>query len=856
MSQKKNTKSPSGKRMKAGLAGLVAASLVTNPVTASRAQAQEDFPPPPSDFGDSFPPPVSTGGSAGGAGAASGGGSSGGGGGLTKAQQEKFNRSGIEDVTNENFPETIESFDFPNVEITDLIKTIGELTGKNFIIDPGVRGKITIIAPSKLTVAEAYKAFLSALAINGYTVVPMGSFLKVKNARNAQRDSIETYSGAYYPNDDQMITRIIHLKHINAEIVNRELRILPSKDGEMSIYSPTNSIILSDYGSNIDRVMKIINQLDVPGFEEQIEVVPVKYAKAKDMADLIDKIVNKGQKSNAQGPAGSFSSGVPRFSRAGGTGGAQGQSGNSFFMAIPDDRTNSIIVVGNKSGITRVKRLLAQLDFRIRPEDNGGVFVYYVKHGDAEKIAQVLQGVTKDAAPKPGAGGAAGGPGAFPNFGFGGAAAGGSSGTEIFGGDVKITADKNTNSLVVVASKPDYEQVLNLLRKIDIPRDQVYVEAIIMEMNMTDSTDWKVGYFQFGEGGYGKTGFNGGIPLTDLLSPTGGSGAILGFANDKKVTVTPAAGGTAQTIPSLVGFINFLKTNTRTNILSTPQITALDNEEAQIEVGDKVATSISNSQTSTGVTTQTPTFEDATIKLKIKPFIAKTSDSIRMEIDQSVKQPGTAIGPQAIRDSTLPLQTRSIKTNIVVQNGGTAILGGLMKDNDNETITKVPLLGDLPIIGWLFKSRTISKQKVNLVVFLTPKIIRAQSDTNQIIGKKLDERLEFVKGSGGRDPYGQKADEIQQRMAGTPAPAPETSPVFDTPPPAKPQDFAPPPPLIAPPSGNNLKSAPTGPTISPPPAPAPSKAQAPAGDLEEVSPSGDLDFPADSGDGADAPLVE
>lgn len=861
MSQKKNTKKTGlNTAAKAGLAGLMTASLVTNPMTASKARAQEDFPPPP-DFGDSsFPAPISPAGSGGSSGSSSS--SSGGSSGasnsvLSKAQQEKFNRSGVEDVTNENFPETIESFDFPNVEITDLIKTIGELTGKNFIIDPGVRGKITIIAPSKLTVAEAYKAFLSALAINGYTVVPMGSFLKVKNARNAQRDSIETYSGAYYPNDDQMITRIIHLKHINAEIVNRELRILPSKDGEMSIYSPTNSIILSDYGSNIDRVMKIINQLDVPGFEEQIEVVPVKYAKAKDMADLIDKIVNKGQKSSAQGPAGSFSSGVPRFSRTGGGGGAQGQSGNSFFMAIPDDRTNSIIVVGNKSGITRVKRLLAQLDFRIRPEDTGGVFVYYVKNGDAEKIAQVLQGVTKDAAPKPGAGGG-GAPGGFPNFGFGGAGGQSSSGTEIFGGDVKITADKNTNSLVVVASKPDYEQVLNLLSKIDIARDQVYVEAVIMEMSMTDMADWKVGYYKFGENGYGKTGFNGlgSTALTDLLSPTGTvGGGLLGFADNKKITVTSPT-GTTSTIPSLVGFINFLKTNIGANILSTPQITALDNEEATIEVGDKVATSISNSQTSTGVTTQTPTFEDATIKLKIKPFIAKTSNSIRMEIDQSVKQPGTAIGPKAIQDSTLPLQTRSIKTQIVVHNGGTAILGGLMKDNDNESISKVPLLGDLPIIGWLFKSRSTNKQKVNLVVFLTPKIIRSQADSNQIIGKKLDERLEFVKATGGRDPYGAKAAEIQARMAGTPLEAP-SSPIFDNPSPAPAKPQPAPTPSTQDPLGNSLKAPPTGPTLSEPPPPAPSKAQgSPAPSDELQMPSNELDFPADSGEGVDPALVE
>ena len=767
------------------ITALVVAALAGGGVPY-KARAQEDFPPPP-DFGDETPPPPppttdfneSGRGSSRGsnAGHSANGAASGTTTGLTKNQKEKFNRSGIEDMTNQNFPETIESFDFPNVEIGDIIKTISELTGKNFIIDPGVRGKITIIAPSRITVAEAYKAFLSSLAINGYTVVPSGSFLKVKNARNAQRDSIETYSGAYYPNDDQMITRIIHLKHIQAEMVNRDLRILTSKDGEMSVYTPTNSLILSDYGSNIDRVMKIINQLDVAGFEDQIEVVRIRHAKAKDLGELIDKIVNKGQKSTTGGAPGTFTGGVPRFTRAGG--GAQGGSGNSFYMAIPDERSNSMIIVGNKSGILRVKKLIAQLDFPIRIDEAGGVYVYYVKHGDAEKIAQVLQGVTKDAAPKPGAGAT---PGGFPSFGgFGGAQGAAASGNEIFGGDVKITADKNSNSLVVIASKQDYEKIVSLLNKIDIPRDQVFVETLITEMSMGDATDWKVAYFKFSDSGYGKAGFNGmsGNDLNALLSPQGGGGGILGFGQGKTVNVTDPSSGKAITIPNLLGFINFLKTNRRLNIMSTPQLMVLDHEQGTLEVGDRVATSFTQSAGTGGIVTKTPNMEDATLKLELKPFISPTSETIRLEIKQTIKQPGTPIGPKALQDETLPLQTRNISTNIVVNNNDTAVLGGLMKDIDNESISKVPLLGDLPIIGWLFKSRSTQRDKVNLVVFMTPKIIRTNKDASNVIGERLDERLDFIKAAGGKDPFGSKMDKVQQnitRMRGTPDAVPRDIP--------------------------------------------------------------------------------
>jgi general secretion pathway protein D len=680
-------------------------------------------------------------------------------------KKEQLASAGIEDITNENFPDTIESFDFPNAEITDIVKAISELTGKNFIVDPGVRGKITIVAPSKITVAEAYKAFLSALAINGFAVVPSGKFLKVRSARNAQRDGIETYSGNYYPNADQMITRIVHLKHISAEMVNRDLRILTSKDGELSPYTATNSLIISDYGSNIERIMKILNQLDVPGFEDQLEVVPIHFAKAKDIAELVNKIVNKGDTKSQTGNN-AFSAGVPRFSRPVGATTTQA-SGSAYFIVFPDDRTNSLIVVGNKSGIVRVRKLVSQLDFRIRPEDSGGVHVYYLKFGDAEKIAQTLTGLAKDSGPKPATGGA-GGVGAAPQI----TTSGVQAPQEIFGGDVKITADKGTNSLVVVASKQDYDTVLSLLSKLDIPNDQVYVEAVIMEMSASDNLDWKIGYYQYDPSGSGLHSGFGGFSSTDLqslINPIGGTGAILGFGSGSNVNITPInTGGTSTgtvtstiTLPSLVSFVNFLKTNAHGNVLSTPQILALNNQESTIEVGDKVITSQTATATATGVTTVTPNFEDATIKLKIKPFISPASNTIRMEIENSVKQLSNIKTPPALATIAQPLATRNIKTNIVVPNGDTAVLGGLMKDSETETVTKVPLLGDIPIIGWLFKSKSTTQEKTNLVVFLTPKIIRTPDDQKAVLNKKIDERLGFIKQMGGRDPYGAKIDEIQ-----------------------------------------------------------------------------------------------
>lgn len=679
---------------------------------------------------------------------------------MSDQQKQKFAKASPEDITSENFPETIESFDFPNVDITDIIKAISELTGKNFIIDSTVRGKITIIAPSKITVAEAYKAFLSSLAINGFTIVPSGGFLKIRNARSAQRDGIDIYSGSYYPNADQMITKVVHLKHISAETLKQQLgRLLNSSYGEIEAYPQTNSMIISDFGSSIDRIMKIINQLDVPGFEEQLEVVGIKYAKAKDISDLIDKIVNKGQKPAATG---GFNAGVPRFS-TGGSSSAGKSGGAASFLVFPDDRTNSLIIVGNRPGIARVKRLIGQLDFKVSAENQGGVYVYYVKHGNAEDIAKTLSEVAKDSAPK-----------AAPQAsGFGFQPQGQAAVREgVFGGEVTIKSDKNTNSLVVSASKQDYEKVLTILNKLDIPRDQVFVEAIIMEMNMTDGMESGGGLVKFNKTGQ-KAGFaSNAADVEAVLNPLSGAGsAILGFSTGSITVpkdVTNPNGGTIQ-VPDLLGYLKFVKQFGKTNILSTPQVIATDAQPASIEVGDKVVVrTVFTPGTNGSPGTSTPEFDNASIKLEIKPFISPTSDSIRMEFKQTIKQLSNVSVPSNLTGTVQPLAERNINTNVILNSGDTAVIGGLMKDENTEKVVKVPILGDLPILGWFFKRKESSKTKVNMLVFLSPKIIRNRADTQQLLSNKTTERLKFLKQNGGQDPYGATVDKILKREARNP----------------------------------------------------------------------------------------
>jgi general secretion pathway protein D len=666
----------------------------------------------------------------------------------------------IDDITDENYPEIIESFDYPNAEISDIVKAISQLTRKNFILDPNVKGRITIIAPTKITVAEAYRAFLAALANNGFAVVPYGRFYKIKTATNARKENVPLYTGAYYPTADALITRIFHLRHINAEdVMNRLRQAVLSNFGDIVAYPQTNTVIITDYGSNVDRTARILAELDKPGFDEQLEVVPIRYAKAKDIADMITQIILKeprGAGAAQQPPA---FGGAPRFPgrRAGG-----GSGPEELSLVTPDDRTNALIVVGNKQGIAKVRELVRKLDYKLDPSEAGGVFVYYVKYGEAEKIAQTLNGIAQGSGPGGGGGGA---PPPPPGFGIPIRQPGTPERQNVFGGDVRIAFDKTTNSLIITASKQDYSVVLDLLGRIDIPRDQVYVEAIIMEMNTDRTRAWNPNIIKFDPSskGVGRIGFTSGN-IASILNPIGGGGAstILGFATGAEFDLQVPGGQTTK-IKDTLGFIEFIQQNLDGNILSTPQIMATDNEKAVIQVSENIpvaneVATIGN----TGASRSAPKFEDAPIKLDLTPSIRAESDMVRLKVELQVTQPSTTtVRSAALNDSTTILAKRTINTNIVVGSGDTAVLGGLIRDEDKTTERKVPILGDIPVLGWFFKSSTVERRKMNLVAFLTPRIIRSRGEGQRLVTDKANERVDWIKRNfDGRDPFGKKVDSL------------------------------------------------------------------------------------------------
>jgi general secretion pathway protein D len=366
-----------------------------------------------------------------------------------------------------------------------------------------------------------------------------------------------------------------------------------------------------------------------------------------------------------------------------------------------------------------------------------------------------------------GGGAAAGGINIAPRVSGGGATLQTPSATQaVFGGNVRIAADENTNSLLITAGKQDYEIVLNLLEKLDIAKDQVYVEAVILELTLENSFNYDLTYYHFPNGketkGAVRMGFSTHSNVMDLLNPAAGRGAILGFGGGDKFDITTPTG--TVTINSLLGFLTFIKGHTNTNILSTPQILALDNEESVIEVGEEVPVGSAQSISTTGQLSS-PVFKDATIKLAIKPFISRDEDVVRLNVEQAVRDVSERqIQAKSLADSTQAISKREIKTNIVLRSGDTAVLGGLVQDRVQISETKVPLLGDIPLLGWLFKGRSSNTRKVNLLVFLTPKVIRSIEGHNDVLKEKLSERRNFLRDNGGaHDPHKKFFSELEAK---------------------------------------------------------------------------------------------
>ncbi len=638
-----------------------------------------------------------------------------------------------------------------DTDIREIIKQIAKVTGKNFLVDQKIRGKVTIISEKKMTVEEAYQAFLSALEVLGYTVVQApGNLVKIIPMKDALQQPLPIYREDS-PITDAFITRIVQMNNISALEMSNAIKGLVSKQGNLFAYPATNSLIITDTGSNIDRLLKIMGDLDTEGPSDSIEIVTLKYATAKDIAQKVTELYEEEQQT------------AGRSSRARRTRGraASPELDETPYLSkiIPDERTNSVIILASKRAISKVKNLIARLDRKLEDGADGKIHVHYLKHSDAKELAEVLNALAATSITGT-RGGVAGGSGANVPGRTGSGAQRGAAGqvvTAQFEGGLKVAADENTNALIITATAKDYKTLANeVIGKLDIPRKQVYVEVVIMELTIDKDRNLGVsgqGGGTFSIGGNPALGFGSSLGGTASgLSAAALSGLAAGVVSQttQTIPITQADGTiTNLEIPTFGFVLNALQTDTNVNILSTPNLLTLDNEEAEIIVGGEVPFPTGTTLTPGGNTTFNVTRENVGITLKMTPQINE-GDTVKIKLRQEITQviPGasevvlTSLGPSTTK--------RSVETVVAAKDQQTIVIGGLIDDKVTMTTTKVPFLGDIPILGHLFKQKRTTKAKTNILVFLRPYIIRDTKDFLKILQKKVEERNMFISQNYGK----------------------------------------------------------------------------------------------------------
>lgn len=681
----------------------------------------------------------------------------------------KISKAQPENITSENYPMVVEGINFRNRPLKEIIESMSKTLRINIIMDPSIASKkISIVSETPLTVAEKYQVFLTALSMHNLAVVRSGAFLKIVKKEDALKSNLKVYTERKSVNIDQIITTVIKLKHIDAASLEQKMKPFIDAKAVHSLvfYPPSNTVVISDYGSNIQKFISIIKNMDIPASEEiHFKAFPIKHARAEALSKLINTLLAPGRRYTYK----------PK--------GAKGAKQKSNITSLShDERTNSIIVMANKTGMKKVKELIEQLDYYKDPELAGGIYVYKVKHGKAEELAGTLNeligtGVSQSSSGKEKS--------ALPK-------GGGSKTTSIAKSlknvntaqafkDVKIIAEKNTNSLLIISNKYNYETILGILKKVDISRNQVFVKSIIMELSADRNNDWQIANYYFpteGQGigriGYGLKNF------TDIISPKGATllfplslfmnTASLGISKNSTTDITKLlqynnfpVGNNKIVLPTLSSFVKFLQKNAGANILSTPQIMALDHQEAEVTITETIPVLGERSvQSAYAIATNSTKDVNVETSLKFTPHINPDVNSIQLEIEQKIDNIfKDASVPEDLQKTNIAVKKRKIKTFITLKDKETAVLGGLVKETNTKTDSKIPILGDLPIIGWLFKNSETDSKKSNLIVFITPHIVHSAEDHKHILSSKLKERMNFIRRfTGNKDIYKDVTDKM------------------------------------------------------------------------------------------------
>jgi general secretion pathway protein D len=613
------------------------------------------------------------------------------------------------------------SMDFTDVDLPVLIKFISEQTKKNFIFDERVKGKITIISPRRISLDEAYNVFLSVLHVKGFATVEQDNTIKIVPLREIKQEDLPTGSGG--EPGARIITRLIPLQFIDTADVVALLTPLVSKDGLLTAFAPSNTLILIDSRSNIDKILRILGEIDVEGTGNVMQVFQLKNASVAEIAKTLDLLY----KETAAPRAAARRRG--RVVRP-----AAGKGAPTKF--IPDARTNILIVLAGQDLMEDIGDLIERLDIPT-PTGTGRINVYYLENADAEEVSKVLASLTERRPGAPQAKGQA------PTI-------KGVIAAELEGG-VKVTADKATNSLIIIASLNDYQTLVDVIKKLDIRRRQVYVEALVMEINLDNARDigieWR-GAAEIGDDGAIISGTNFGFQgnLNELLLGLATGNPLL-FSGTGLLAAGIAGNVTlpdGTEIPAITAVLRAAQTSDNINILSTPHLLTLDNKEAEIIVAENIPFITSQSRDTTNLANVINTVErqDVGIILRFTPRINE-SDFVSLDIYQE----SSAV--QATSLLTIsevgPITTkRSAKTSVLVKSGDTVVLGGMMQDSVTNNESKVPLLGDIPLLGYLFRFSSVKHEKTNLLIFMTPHIIKTPEEMFEVTTENQQKMDRFI----------------------------------------------------------------------------------------------------------------
>ncbi len=570
---------------------------------------------------------------------------------------------------------------YKDADIRQVIEAVGAVTGRNFILDPRVKAQVTMLSSAPMTADAFYEAFLSILSVYGFVAVPSGDLVKILPDANARQVPGAELSAGGGRGADDLVTRILTVRNVAAAQLVPILRPLIPQYGHLAAHPPSNILIISDRAANVERLVRIIERIDQESSSDY-EVIRLENASA---AEVVRVVTTLGQGAKTEGAAASSAT------------------------LVADERTNSVLVSGDKNERLRLRTLVAHLDTPL--QEGGDTRVRYLRYADAKDLATKLQSQYQKQA---------------------GPAAAGQNAPPTEKGEIAIWADEPTNALIITAPPKVMKGMMAVIDKIDIRRMQVLVESLIVEVSADKASELGVNW------AVGDADLDNAVGITRFDSPVAGSGGVVGLAGAIKAddpALTAAALGKGLNLGvgrlsdsglSFAALITALASDGSTNIVGTPVLVTMDNEEAEIKVGQEVPF-VTGQYTNTGATGgntavnpfQTIQREQVGLTLKLTPQINE-GDAVLLKIEQEL----SALAASVRGASDLVTTNRTISTSVIVEDGGTLVLGGLIQDDLTETQQRVPILGSIPLLGQLFRVDSTTKKKTNLMVFIKPTILR------------------------------------------------------------------------------------------------------------------------------------